>query len=269
MSEEILEKLHRALLIILEEVDRVCRENGIEYFLDSGTALGAVRHGGFIPWDDDADVGMTRDNYEKFLVVAERELKPQFYLQTHEKDPGYLKFNAKIRLNNTFFPEEGDEGKALHRGIFVDLFPFDYTNLEISIAKRETKRARLFYKLWVLQQNKSNSDSSIKRMARKASLLIPEQWLVRGYRKQCSKYKSVHDEKKLTCYSYKMNDDYFLYFDPSDMETTQDVQFENKTFRIMKGYDNYLKIMFGDYLSLPPVEKRVSHFKGDIDFGNI
>ena len=98
MSYPRLRGLQLVELEILLEVDRVCRENGIEYFLDGGTAVGAVRHGGFIPWDDDVDIGMTRENYEKFLEIAPEKLKNDYFLQTRKTDKKAPYMYAKVMV---------------------------------------------------------------------------------------------------------------------------------------------------------------------------
>ena len=109
MESDSLELLHKVQLDMLVKFDRICAEHGLAYFLDSGTALGAVRHGGFIPWDDDVDVAMPRADYEKLLEIGARGLPDQLYLQTYETDPAYMMPFAKIRLGNTFFPEPGNK----------------------------------------------------------------------------------------------------------------------------------------------------------------
>lgn len=264
MENEKISRLHEALIFLLDEVDRLCRANNIRYFLDSGTALGAIRHGGFIPWDDDADVGMLRDDYDRFIRVAKEQLGSQFFLQTYETDEGYLKFNAKIRLNGTFFPERLNTGKNLHQGIFIDIFPFDFTSDKQDVAVKETKSIRRIYKLWMLRNNSSVNDNALRRIVRKCSKIIPQKWIRAEYTGICSKYQRTNT---LTCYSYKMNDDHFLYFKSSDLSDVIDVDFAGRKYMLMSGYDNYLRTMFGDYMSLPPVEKRVSHLEGDIYFG--
>ena len=126
MKEVTLRQLQLAELDILLEIDRVCTENNIKYFLDSGTALGAVRHKGFIPWDDDIDICMMRDDYEKFIRLAPEKLSQKYFLQTLKTDPGYNKLHAKVRKNGTVFKEDANLMRNMNHGLFVDIYPFDY-----------------------------------------------------------------------------------------------------------------------------------------------
>lgn len=102
---EELKKVQECELEILAEVIKVCNENSIEYFVIGGTALGAVRHSGFIPWDDDIDIGMTRDDYERFLKIAPSKLKSDLFLQYYVTEPNSPTYFAKVRKNNTQFVE--------------------------------------------------------------------------------------------------------------------------------------------------------------------
>ena len=126
LDQETLGKLHKTLLVILKEIDRVARKNKIEYTLEGGTLLGAVRHGGFIPWDDDADVILTRDEYKKFYKACKKDLdKKHFFLQEYRTDPEYPWGYSKMRLNNTAIIQEKQEELNFHKGIFVDIFIYD------------------------------------------------------------------------------------------------------------------------------------------------
>ncbi len=264
-SEETLRKLHSALLEILDEIDRICRKHGIEYFLDSGTALGAVRHGGFIPWDDDADVGMLRAEYEKFLRVAPGELGPRFFLQTRESDPGFEKFSAKVRLNNTYFPEERNEGEGLHQGIFVDVFPFDFASDDPDEAVAEIKKTRRLYKLWAIRHRHPPRESLPRKAVRAAFRVLPERW----FESRCLAHFRKHSAKPthtVISYSYKMNSYRILYFNVADLSPVTDIAFEGRTYRIMNNVDAYLKTMYDSYMELPPEEQRKWHFDGEIRF---
>jgi lipopolysaccharide cholinephosphotransferase len=136
MSNE-LKNLQNVQLEILDEIVRICNKYDIPYFFIGGTLLGAVRHKGFIPWDDDIDIGMLRKDYNKFIKLCKDELKSEYYLQCSETYPQHWLSFAKIRKNNTLFIES--EGLPFrgndHRGIFVDIFPYDYVSKNKNIQK--------------------------------------------------------------------------------------------------------------------------------------
>ena len=117
-------KLHQCLLMIAKEIKRICDKNGIKYFLIGGSLLGAVRHNGFIPWDDDMDFGMLRADYDRFISVCENDLKDEFLLCSINTEENYNRAFAKVRLKGTFFPDQG-QANGINSGIFVDVFPID------------------------------------------------------------------------------------------------------------------------------------------------
>lgn len=102
MNEKDLKKLHELLVMLSEEVKRICNDNGIKYSLTGGSMIGAVRHKGFIPWDDDMDIAMLREDYDKFLKACETQLGPAFEIQTMDNDPNYFIGFAKIILKDTY-----------------------------------------------------------------------------------------------------------------------------------------------------------------------
>ena len=123
---ELLRKLQLMELEMLIEVDRICRKYDIQYFLDGGTLLGAVRHDGFIPWDDDADIIMLHEEYEKFYNACKKELNTErFFLQDYRTDKHYLWGFAKMRRNGTTFLREGQEHVKCHTGVCIDIFYCD------------------------------------------------------------------------------------------------------------------------------------------------
>ena len=113
---------------LLAELDTVCRKYGLKYFMDAGSLLGAIRHKGFIPWDDDIDLIMLRDDYEKLNGVAEKEFKHPYFYQTEFTDPGSLRSHAQLRnsLTTGILTAEKEKGYKFNQGIFIDIFPMDY-----------------------------------------------------------------------------------------------------------------------------------------------
>ena len=125
MEQELLRRVQLTLLEIAVEIKRVCEENDIRYFLSDGTLLGAVRHQGFIPWDDDMDMGMLRADYEKFCRIAPKALKPEYCLETWNTDSGYGLPFAKVMKRNTVYLESKKNTKMREKGFYIDVFPFD------------------------------------------------------------------------------------------------------------------------------------------------
>ena len=125
MDKDVLRKVQLLQLKIAKEIKRICDKNNIDYILDSGTLLGAVRHKGFIPWDDDMDIAMTREEYNRFIDVAKIELGEEYFLQTWDTDNNYPMPFAKVRLNDTRYIENVFENANMHQGIYVDIFPYD------------------------------------------------------------------------------------------------------------------------------------------------
>jgi len=123
--DEMMEEIHKIQFEMALEVKRICQNHNIEYFLIAGTLLGAVRHKGFIPWDDDLDIGMLRIDYNKFISLAPIEMDKKYVLQTWDTDPGFALPSAKLRKSGTKYIERNSQKANIHNGIFIDIFPFD------------------------------------------------------------------------------------------------------------------------------------------------
>lgn len=143
-EQETLRRLQLVELGILKDIDQVCRANGITYFLDSGTALGAVRHGGFIPWDDDIDIGMPRDDYERFLEVAPTALGEKYEVSDPRDNPHQAALFAKVMLKGTRFATEETIEAGFDQGVFVDVFPYDVLSADPAVEKKQ-RRACFFW----------------------------------------------------------------------------------------------------------------------------
>lgn len=125
LTDEEMLRLKACEVSMLKEFIEICEKLGLRYYALYGTLLGAVRHQGFIPWDDDIDVGMMREDYEVFVREGQKYLSEHLFLQTYESDPEYISGYAKIRDNNTTFIETSVKSRKMNHGIFIDIFPLD------------------------------------------------------------------------------------------------------------------------------------------------
>lgn len=261
MDNHVLNNLHRVEIEILDEINRICKKHNINYFLDSGTALGAIRHKGFIPWDDDVDIGMLRNDYEAFISIARAELDEKFFLQDKESEPLYSKYNAKVRKRHTVFPEDAS-AEYSERGIFIDIYPFDFCGNSYKEAIRSVKKGRMKLRILRFRQT-GECRKGIKRFIFQFFKLLPEVALESDYKRYCVKNENG---KFLTCYSYRMLQTKDLVFPSKIFEEYRRIEFEDREYSIMSGWDTYLKIMYGDYMKLPEENERVCHLSGDIKF---
>lgn len=248
------------MLDILVEVDRICEKHDIKYFLSDGTCLGAVRHKGFIPWDDDIDIGMLREDYNKFLKVAINELGSNYFMQNTKTDKFYDLYHIplKIRDNNSYFIEEYN--KKYHQGIYIDVFPFD----NIPKSKFKYKLQKKISKILVVSyvKTKDRIDFSNK----KELLKHPIYSLIRAI---LSYEKITRILNKLKKWNDK-DGEYVTYGIETIWDTVykkewifplKKIEFEGKAFWAPNNHHEILKSAYGDYMSLPKEEDRVWHSK--------
>lgn len=269
VQNELLKKTQKAELYLLNEFDKVCRQNGLTYFLDSGTALGAIRHGGFIPWDDDIDVGMPRKDYNRFLEIGQQLLPTDIFLQTRQTDKGYWRNAAKLRLKGTIFPERNDVAYQ-YNGIFIDIFPFDNIPSCIFIARCNIKYLVGIGRIIRSYRRQSKNLPVKNHLFHRLLIKIPQTWIDRleDYYLAYVQRNANKNTGKMTCYFWRMSLTKQYIFDSNKMLPVKDILFEGYPFLLMNNPDYYLKIMYGDYLKLPPKEQRVCHHIGEIFFGD-
>ncbi len=266
-----LPKLHNCQLIIAREIKRICDKHNIRYFIIAGTLLGAVRHGGFIPWDDDMDVGMLREDYEMFLKVAKTELGEDFFLQTPETDKNYGLPFAKILLNGTVLVE-ATAGSNAKKGIFVDVFPFDVAPENEADRENHNKKTYLYKRLLLakLNYNVCAKNDYVKRaiyfVLKIMSAFYSHDKLVKKLESEITRYNNSKTEDIVNiggAYGYKKET-----IKADWVRDTVEIPFEDMTISAPVDYIKYLETFYGDYMTPPPEDKRYNrHSVTELDFG--
>lgn len=258
IDNETLRQIQMVQLEMLEEVDRICKKCNINYNIIAGTLLGAVRHGGYIPWDDDADVALLRPEYEKFRKACKTELDTtRFYFQDHRNTKGYRWGYGKLRRKGTLFLREHQEHMPYKQGIFIDIFPLD--NVSDNYVTRSIQNFQCFCVRKVLwsKVGKVADNRKIKRFVYSILARIPEKVIFNYYHKMIHNYnkKETRMVRILTFPTPNSEWGYYRCW----YENSVDTVFEGKTFQGIKDYDSYLSFKFGNYMELPPEEKRKVH----------
>ena len=265
MKSTSLELLHSIQLDMLVKFDKFCEENKLTYFLDSGTALGAVRHQGFIPWDDDVDVAMPRDDYNRLLYYGSKGLPDNLYLQTYKTDTAYAMPFAKIRLGDTFFPEKGNGIKKLkYCGIYIDVFPFDSVPNNPKNAERRIRQSRFWYFVSVFSKREYPGKKLPQLIASYLLHHVSDKKKVKlheFYDNYCMKY-NTRDSGMMTCFCWRASQRKVFLFKSTELFPTRKILFEGQHLCIMNNPHAYLTKMYGDYLTLPPEAERKSHLIG-------
>lgn len=262
-----LTRVHQANLAILKEIDRICREEGIQYMLDAGTLIGAVRHKGFIPWDDDADVAFTRDNYTKFIRAAKKKL-PAGMTLLEPKDlrngTAFYDFTARICYDNSSTHEDSGEmqfyeGKLNH--LWVDLFTID----ELPENKISAAFTKLLHKgiYGLAMGHRYHLDFSKYSLFHKLAVgggsavgrLVPMKLIFKM--QHAAALKDKHGCSSLRYYSNYQPDYLYVTIQKEWCEEITDIEFEGETLMASKYAHEVLTWVYGDYMKLPPEAERV------------
>ena len=247
-----IKQLQNCILNICQYIHEFCEENDIKYCIMGGTALGAIRHGGFIPWDDDIDLFMTPGEYAKFKkIFKEKGDHNQFYLQERGRFNGGVS-GAKLRMNNTKFIEEMSKDWDIHQGIFVDIMLLqNYPDNKLS------QWWMLFWENYLQIKVAANMHYNRRGLAVKL-LLAPFRWLPKRFlldygRRQTYKYQST--ECKNYFHYYMSRPLSCSIYPKSIFESYDLVDFETVRLRIPTGVKEYLTILFGDYIKVPDIKQ--------------
>lgn len=247
-------------LDLLLQFSKVCKKYGLKYYLIGGTLLGAVRHKGLIPWDDDIDVGMPRSDYEEFLKLNKEFINP-YFLQTPYTDPLYAYAYAKLRNSRTTCVPKMFQYHKINHGIGIDIFPYDNWIMEGGRERfKKIHNLCLENSTYMRMTNPNLDDANKVRV---------NNWCGRNHvevyeeiQELASAFKDVKTDrvaKVVFAYSYEKD----LYY-AEDFAETVLMDFCGFKFPIPKGYDRILKGFFGDYMQFPPIDQRNGGHDGAI-----
>lgn len=258
ISQEELKKLQGVQIDLICEVDRICKKHKIQYSMVGGTMLGAIRHGGYIPWDDDADIGFLREEYEKFRKICKTELdSSKYYFQDCRDTKGYRWGYGKLRRRDTEFIRLNQEFMPYEQGIFIDIMPFDNVP-DSAFGKRIHMLTCFIYrKIFWSAVGRRQEKNLLKRLLYKIVYLIPEKTVFRSYQRfidHCNK-KPTKQVRILTFPTPRG----ICGYDRNWYTNLKNYSFEEHQFPGAEDYDGYLKAKYGDYRKLPAIENRKTH----------
>lgn len=242
---------------ILDIVSDFCEKNQIKYWLDTGTLLGAIRHKGYIPWDDDIDIGMLREDYEKFMKLFNQS-NARYKFQCYENNPNFYVAFGKVLDTTTLLYEPDRNGSK--SAVNIDVFVYDNApDNDKLVQKMYNRRDKLSYMALFSRGTQILPNDSIIKKIEKTVLHA----LLLGVSPQKCVEKLVKNSKQYCNEKTKRVGNFTsasrIAVNKSVFKSFIDVEFEGKKYKAPIGYDEWLKDFYGDYMQLPPVEKRVTH----------
>lgn len=236
------------MLDLLRCIDSICKKHDIPYWLSSGTLIGAARHKGFIPWDDDLDIEMMRDDYLKLVKILPQELPEHYALQTHDTDENYIFIFAKLRDNDSFLAETNDYDRIFkYRGIYIDIFPMEPIPYSLAWVA-----SHIHGQIYKQLKKKSNKETIIKRVNQIYSFNTKIGFPILRF------FSGLFPIKKIR-HSYGT-----AYFAPRysrDIFPLGAIEFEGEFFPAPNNTDAYLRNLYGDYMKLPDLDQVRPHLK--------
>ena len=260
---------------ILCKYIEICEKYHLRYFVAFGTLLGTVRHKGFIPWDDDIDVGMPREDYEKFLQIAQKECGEEYFLQTVDTDSEYHLYFAKLRMNHTRFVENSLQKAGSVTGFYIDIFPYDEISDDEAEMEKQLNRAVRWGMLLSIYKVK---EPQIGQYGPAKDFVMRSIWHIlhggmhlcgisaKTVWKKCNQAFMQKPKKGSSRMTTFAADAKKWIIEKKEIEQLVDVPFEDITVKIPGGYDAILTRCYGDYMKLPDEKDRVNHMPVEIQF---
>lgn len=275
-NDEALLRLKNEELTILDAVATLCISHEIAWWLDGGTCLGALRHKGFIPWDDDIDIGMMRSDYERFCKLASEELSEGFSLHTSDNTDDYAAMFAKVYKDGTRFENQESRDAGSSMGIFVDVFPYDRLYKDSELRANQIRRAsRAQRRSYVYHSSSINvPHKGVLGAVEKAGCKVLHA-IERAHVKDSCEFQCEFDSAIPDPRTGKISDECLTLawpnMDPISIDEilpASQAEFEGKSYPVPRLAEKYLTTMYGDWKSIPSPEDRHTHLPLLIDFGN-
>lgn len=273
-EQDTLRRLQLVELGILKDIDRVCREYGITYWLDSGSVLGAKRHGGFIPWDDDIDLGMPRADYERFLDVAPAALGPRYCVSDPHINEHQAALFAKVMLAGTRFATDETQEAEFEQGIFVDVFPYDAVCSDAAAAKRQRRSCMLWQSLSYLYHSghivvpHGGALGAAERAACRIAHMLTRAFL--SPERIAHKFDWVAQAARDDSEACTLMAPSYATFEPyphAMLLPVQPIVFEGCEFMAPADVEGYLRKQYGEtWNQLPPEDQRRNHAPKVLEF---
>lgn len=269
---QVLKKLQRCELEILNDFAKVCKENNLSYFGFGGTGIGALRHGGFIPWDDDIDLGISRDDYKKAMEIFERDYADKYTVVNAEKFD-FPVMNTHIIINDSKFITEEDKYGSYPKGIFLDIFPLDNTPDDEALRKKHLKKTWLLSKLFVIKHIPFPHvpfKGFKKKLAHCVTAtmwlflkLVSHKFLYNLCLKECTKYNSTETGHIAYCCGSKFCGN---VFNKEQLYPLRKEKFEDTEVYFPGNLEDILTAEYGNFMQVPPPEKRINHSPKILEF---